>query len=113
FTNVAPKPVRFFGGWPATLMYEPFATAPFAFGSENPSGICSLILGFTDLMSCMSFAPLLHAMPPRNTACAPVALIVFAGDSCLDAVASQAWKATTLIPSFLAADWYVLATPKP
>src|SRR6478672_8686950 len=71
FTNVAPAPVRALGGAPATLMYAPLATAPFAPGSLKPSGIWSLMLGLTDLMSCISFAPLLHAMPPRNTAVAP------------------------------------------
>ena len=79
--NVAPTPVRAFGGSPATLMYEPLPTVPFAFGSLKPSGICSWILGSTDLMSCMSFAPLLQTMPPRKTPCAPDALIRVASAS--------------------------------
>ena len=80
-TNVAPAPVSAFGGSPATLMYAPLPTAPFAFGSLKPSGICSWIFGSTDLMSCISFAPLLHTMPPRKTACAPDALIWVASAS--------------------------------
>src|SRR5438270_10187158 len=81
FTNDAPTPVRAFGGSPATLMYAPLATAPFAFGSLKPSGICSWIFGSTDLMSCISLAPLLQAIPPRKTACAPDALMRLARDS--------------------------------
>src|SRR3954451_2560691 len=113
FTNVAPNPVSDFGGWPATLMYAPLATAPFAFGSENPSGVWSWIFGFTALMSCISFAPLLHAMPPRNTACAPELLIWFARASYEDCFASQPCEPTTFRPSFFAAASYVRATPTP
>ncbi len=38
-TKVAPAPFSDFGGAPATLMYAPLATAPFAPGSLKPSGI--------------------------------------------------------------------------
>jgi len=80
-TNVAPAPFSWSGEEPATLMNAPLATAPFAFGSLNPSGIDSLIFGFVALMSCMSFAPLLHAIPPRKTACAPDCLMALASAS--------------------------------
>ena len=79
--NVAPAPVNAFGGSPATLMYAPLATAPFPFGSLNPSGIWSWIFGSTDLMSCINFAPLLQMIPPRKTACAPDFLIAVASAS--------------------------------
>src|SRR5204863_9959917 len=80
-TKAAPTPVGDFGGGPATLMYAPCATAPFASGSLNPSGIWSFTFGATALRSCISLAPLLQTMPPRKTACAPDALTRLASDS--------------------------------
>ncbi len=78
---MAPAPTSLFGGSPATLMYEPLATAPFDAGSLKPSGIWSWIFGSTALMSCISFWPLLQMIPPRKTAWAPVALIAVASAS--------------------------------
>ena len=75
FTNAAPAPLSLFGGSPATLMYAPSATVPFDFGSLNPSGISSWMLGSTDLMSFISFWPLLQMIPPTKTAVAPLDLI--------------------------------------
>ena len=62
-------------------MYAPSAIVPFDFGSLKPSGMISWIFESTDLMSFISFWPLLQMIPPRKTARAPEALIAVASAS--------------------------------
>ncbi len=54
-------------------------------------------------MSLISLPPFSQIRPPRNTPCAPDALILTASASYDDALPSHAVKPTTLMPSFAAA----------
>ena len=64
-------------------------------------------------MSLISLPPFSQIRPPRNTPCAPDALILTASASYDDALPSHAVNPAIVMPSFFAAFLKFVATPRP